>query len=240
MKIIVIIGALLMSTLGFTQNEDITFTQTANSLNGANRSFVTQSNSGTYSGQSFQAAKPIEGSRFLYDKWNQTGTLETNGGDFLNIVNLNFDMERGTFVFREEEKIFDVNQFVVKNITVNGNVFKRTIEPKSGISRLMQVMYETDDYAVLKDNKVDVKRGRPDAYSGQEADSYKDKTKYYKVAGNNFEELKLNKKGFEELFGTYEESMEDFIKINNLSYRDSKHFDLIFNKLEALRQLSNL
>ncbi len=240
MKTIYLISFFLCSFAMFAQNEDVTFVQTNVGATHRDNAFVERTASGTRSGRNFQSASDIIGEKFLFDEWNSEAIVATKSGGFLRIINLNFDKELGTFFYVEAGKAVELDQFLVKNLTINGRIFKRTKNALTNVSRIMEVLYETDEIAILLDHRVNVIKGRVDKFRGTTRDYYVDVTKFYKVKDEEFTELNINNRGLNKLFGSFKDEMNAFISNNNLSYQNIDDLYIIFNKLKALRILADM
>ena len=226
------------SFLVHSQNEDLTFTSSLNSSQAIDGSIV-NFDGGNYSGRTFQAATKLEGDKFLFDNWLSSARLITQNKQVVDIRNVNFDMERGTFSFKEGEYVLDVNQFVVSSVSVNDLIFKRTLNPIDNISRLMEVIYESDDLSLLKDHNVRIREGKFDIQVGQEPDEFVSSTSYYLISEGEFKKFKPKKSGVISIFGNYEDVMVKYVKDNKLSYKEDTDLKVMFSKLNSLRTSSS-
>lgn len=219
-----------------TSTEDITFQQNANTINGAaGGGLVTSGVTGIYSGRAYSAARGIEGDKYLFDTWANKAIVATNGGQFLSVNNVNFDMERGTFTFKDEGKIYDINQFSVKNITINNRLFKRVVSPRTNVSRLMEVIYENNQWAVLKDQKVKIRDGKFDVNRGQLPDKFVKDYDYLMLQDDTLKRFKIKTRKLNGIYGPHKEAMREYIKVNELSYKDDKDLRMIFRKFSNLQ-----
>ena len=132
-----------------------------------------------------------------------------------------------------------MNQFVVSSVTVNDLVFKRTLNPLDNISRLMEVIYESDDLSLLKDHNVRVREGKFDIQVGQEPDEFVSNTSYYLISEGEFKKFKPKKSSVLSIFGVYEDVMVKYVKDNKLSYKEDSNLKAMFSKLNSLRSSSS-
>jgi hypothetical protein len=238
MKYFLISVLLINSLTAFCQSEDVTFMSSLNSNQAIDGSLV-NFDGGNYSGRTFKAATKIEGDKFLFDNWFSSARVVTQNKQVIDVRNVNFDMERGTFSFKEGEYLLDVNQFVVSSVSINDLIFKRTLNPQDNISRLMEVIYESDDLSLLKDHNVRIREGKFDIQVGQEPDEYVSNTNYYLISEGEFKKFKPKKSSVLSIFNDYEDVMVQYIKENKLSYKEDHDLKKMFSKLSTLRSSSN-
>jgi len=234
MKYFLIPFLIVVSFCVNSQNEEVTFTSSANANQAIDRGLV-NFDGANYSGRTFKAATSLEGNKFLFGNWLSSARLITQNKQVIDILNVNFDMERGTFSFREGDNILDINQFVVSSINVNDLKFKRTLNPINNVSRLMEVIYESDDLALLKDHNVSIREGKFDVQIGQQPDEFVNSTHYYLISEGEFKKFKPKKSAVLALFGSYKDVMANHIKKNKLSYKEDLDLKDMFLKLDLLR-----
>ncbi|WP_396597222.1 hypothetical protein [Dokdonia sp. R86516] len=238
MKYFLSVLLLSLSLFVHSQNEDVTFMSSLNSNQSIDGSLVSF-DGGNYSARTFKTATKLEGDKFLLNNWLSTARVITKNKQVIDIRNVNFDMERGTFSFKEGEYILDVNQFVVSSVKINDLIFKRTLNPQDNISRLMEVIYESDDLALLKDHNVRIREGKFDIQVGQEPDEYVSNTNYFLISEGEFKKFKPKKSSVLSIFNDYEDVMVQYIKENKLSYKEDRDLKKIFSKLSTVRSSSN-
>ncbi len=238
MKYFLISVLLINSLTAICQSEDVTFMSSLNSNQAIDGSLV-NFDGGNYSGRTFKAATKLEGDKFLYDNWLSSARVITKNKQIIDIRNINFDMERGTFSFKEGEYILDVNQFVVGSVSINDMIFKRTLNPTDNISRLMEVIYESDDLSLLKDHNVRIREGKFDIQVGQEPDEFVSNTSYYLISEGEFRKFRPKKSSVLSIFGDSEDVMKEYIKQNKLSYKDDAGLKSMFSKFNSVRSSSS-
>ncbi|AWH73076.1 hypothetical protein DCS32_02545 [Dokdonia sp. Dokd-P16] len=238
MKYFLISVLLINSLTAICQSEDVTFMSSLNSNQAIDGSLV-NFDGGNYSGRTFKAATKIEGDKFLFDNWFSSARVITQNKQVIDVRNVNFDMERGTFSFKEGEYLLDVNQFVVGSVSVNDLTFKRTLNPQDNISRLMEVIYESDDISLLKDHNVRIREGKFDIQVGQEPDEYVSSINYYLISDGEFKKFKPKKSSVLAIFNDYEDIMVQYVKDNKLSYKEDSDLKKMFIKLSSLRSSAN-
>lgn len=236
MKYFIFSLSVCMSMSLCAQDEDITFLNSASNTQAADGNIISNTG-GNRSGRTFQTALGVVGNKFLFNHWDLTARVFTEGDKILDVKNANFDMERGTFSFKEGDNVFDINQFVVSSVTIGDMLFKRTKNPSTNISRLMEVVYESDDLALLKDHNVRLVEGKFNIQEGQMPDELKPQESYYLISDGEFKKFKPKKSAIIKVFGSHEKEMVDFVKNNNLSYKDD--LKTIFSELGKLRSIDN-
>lgn len=184
----------------------------------------------------FNPPRPIDGTVYVLDTWNNDAVIETSGGLTLrlrNNINLNayknvFESKIGT------DSIFTFDFTNIEKMVVNNKTYKNIFSPIDGGYRVYEVVAETDDFSILKDYKVEIKKGNPNPMLAQANDKYLMKDNYYVKTDNSFNKFKLKKSNFLKLAGNKSKMLEDYASKNDLNFRDENDLERIASYYVAL------
>ncbi len=186
---------------------------------------------------SSNSANNIEGSVYLYDKWETNNAIIlTKDGQKLSIKGLNYDTMIDAFVAKvATDSVYVFNNNDIKEVRINENRFKRYFAEE--INRLVyfQVLAVGKDMEFLKTNTKKIKNGMLNPLTQVSTpDKYVNDSKIFLKRGNKITEIKLKKKAFSRLFDKNSKAISSFISNENLSLNDERNLQKILNYYNTL------
>ena len=175
----------------------------------------------------------IEGNIYVFENWTNRGILKIGKNEF-KLSNINFNMRTNKIesrVGKDSVYIFDLTN--VDHIFINNRKFKNYYF--SNQNEILEVIYDGDDFKMLKDYKVDIKRGEVDPLMiKKKVAKFYTNAFYYIKKGNDFKKIKLKKKDILLLFDNKSNLVSNFVKENKLSYKKEKDINKIFIFYDSL------
>ena len=142
--------------------------------------------------------------------------------------NINLNARRNVFESKiGTDSVFTFDFTNIEKMVVNNKTYKNIFSPVEGGYRLVEVVAETDDFAIYKDYKIDIKEGSPNPMLAQQNDKYLMKDSYYVKKGRSFKKFKLKKSSFLKLAGSKADMLEAYADKNDLNFRDEKDLEKI-------------
>jgi len=181
--------------------------------------------------------RPIEGTVYLFDGWNNNTLIVTNVQEKpirLN-SNINFNAKRNVFESKiDSETIFTFDFTNIKEIVINNRVFKNIYSPVDGAYRVFEVIAESKDFEIYKDYTIDIREGNPNPLLARTNDKYILRDSYYVKKGKSFKRLKLKKSEILKAAGSKSSVVEQYAKDNNLNFKDEKDLQKIVSYYRTL------
>lgn len=174
--------------------------------------------------------RAIDGSVHLFDSWNNNGTIQTDKAAF-KIRNINFNAQRNAFESKipNTDSIFTFDFTNIEKMVVNNKVFKNVYSPIEGGNKVYQVVAEADNFAIYKDNYIEIKEGSPNPMLARTNDKYIMRDSYFIKSGKSFKRLRLKKSSILKALGKKASKVEDYAKENNLSFKREQDLQKIAN-----------
>lgn len=177
----------------------------------------------------FNPPKEIEGSYHLFDSFNNKGVFFTNTDRQLLIRNINFNIITGLFESEiDDQTVFTFNFDNVDKVTVNGREFISILKPATGKSYVYEQIYEGEDFSILKQHFLRVKKGSDNPMAAR-PDKYVLKSSYILKKGKKMTAFKLKKKNILNLYGRRSADLEAFAKQNKLSFKNDADVNRMLN-----------
>ena len=228
MKSIITIIILFFINIIFSQNIDPT--------NGASKLGIL-SDMSNFSGGSiiFNKKTEVEGNIHLFKSWNNKGVIHIDKKDY-RLGNVNFNMKTNNFeseIGKDSIFIFDVAN--IDYIYVNNRKFKSFYFPKKKKDLNFEIIYDGEDFKLLKGYEVGIKYGETDPLMvKKKVDTYFTIKKYYVRAGTDIQEISLKKKAILSLFKEKSDIVSVFVKKSKLSYKKEQDLKKIFQYYKTL------
>ncbi len=166
-------------------------------------------------------ARNVQGSVHLFESWTNTGVLEVTTGEngrFL-IRNINFNLYRRVFESKvTEDTIFTFDNKSLERAFINGREFKEYYFPVERGSTYFEVIYENDDFSLLKYHYLTVSEGSDNPMVNRPS-KYEQQSTYYLKKKNSFKVFRMRKKDILSLVGNKESELSDFVDKYDLSYK---------------------
>jgi hypothetical protein len=171
-------------------------------------------------------ALKAKGSVYLYDKWNNYGVIETKDDRKAVIRNINYNIDSQVFeslFAKDSTQIFDFDN--INSITLNNKKFQ--LFEFNNEKKMFEYIYESDKFYLLKHYRINVFTASNNPMVNRPRDVYTKRVSYYIKKGNNYKEIKLNKKNILKMLeavGVNSNTTKKFVKENKLSF--AKEFDV--------------
>lgn len=175
---------------------------------------------------------------YYYPTYNNNATILSSNGVKYILSNINYNIYAGNFdVEISKDSVYVLEGQNIKTLTINGDVFKKYFNINSHKYNIYQVIYENNEFSLLREDKV-ISSNIRDALSQSEL-----KIKLTRVISyfkkntkdeNHLEKVKLNKKLILSLVGDKNESVMNYVKTNNLSFKQEKDLKKIFQYYDTL------
>jgi hypothetical protein len=232
MKSVVVVGLMFFSFLGFSQPVGPGI-PSGSPLDG-NLSFVPNLSSFTrvdYARIMIPDKKnEIKGNIYVFENWKNRGVLKIDKNEF-KLSNINFNMRTNKIesrVGKDSVYIFDLTN--VDHLFINNRKFKNYYLPKNSTNEIFELVYDGEEIKILKGYEIGVKRGEVDPLMVKKTVAkYYTTTRYYIKKGKNIEEIKLRKKNIVPLFNSKSRLVNDYAKVNKLSYKKEKDIIKLLN-----------
>ncbi|WP_298351813.1 hypothetical protein [uncultured Dokdonia sp.] len=227
MKKIAIVVMCVLATSLYAQRDDAV--DANNNVLGALASYGPDGAGVGGSSVVFNPSRPIDGSVHVFDTWRNNAIIQTTGGMTLRLRdNINLNAKRNVFESKiGRDSVFTFDFTNIEKMVVNNKTYKNIFSPVEGGYRLVEVVAETDDFAIYKDYKIDIKEGNPNPMLAQQNDKYVMKDSYYVKKGRSFKKFKLKKSNFLKLAGKKADQLEAYADKNNFNFRDEKDLEKI-------------
>lgn len=174
------------------------------------------------------AKKGIDGSVFLYDSWDNQGSVYLDKKVF-KLSNINYHVDRSSFMTKiENDSIFVFDFDLVDKIVVNKRTFKRFYHAKEGAHKVFEIIHQGKDFSLLKHHTVELVQGSPNPMLGRPRSKIKQQSKYYLQKNGVIQDFKLKKSSF---LGLYDGDKSAALK----TYADQH--DLSFKKEDDIKRL---
>ncbi|WP_435579056.1 hypothetical protein [Gilvibacter sp.] len=175
--------------------------------------------------------KNIEGSLYLFEQWNNKGVFITSEERKLLIRNINFNIDRGVFESEiSKDTVFTFGFENVDRVFVNSREFKARFIPSKGLYDVYEVIFENDEFAILKKWFIDIKEGSDNPMVNRKS-RYVHRSNYYLERNGNVELFKFKKKNLLKLAGNQADEVEAYAKKYNLSFKKEIDVSRMFSFL---------
>ena len=166
----------------------------------------------------------VEGTYYLYDEWNNTSVIYTSDEQQFLLRNINLNLKTNAFesqIDKDNVYIFNFNN--IDRFVINNKVFKNYYWDDD--NRVYQVIYESEDFQVLKGYKVVLVEGSANPMLSRKNDRYIKKNYYFIRENDQIKRFKLKKNKILKLIDDSKvDDVVNFAKTNKLSF--SKEMDI--------------
>ncbi len=177
----------------------------------------------------------VKGTVYAFKDWGNIGSLHIDGKNH-HLADVNFNMWTNTIesrVGKDSVYIFDLAN--VEYASINNRKFKSFYFAKENKDKIFEVLYDGDEFTMLKGYEVGIKRGDPDPLMVKKVvNKYFTTKTYYIKDGNNFKAITLKKKSMLPLFKDKANVVGVFVKQNKLSFKKDKDLKKIFDYYNSL------
>ncbi len=166
------------------------------------------------------AKKGIDGSVFLYDSWNNQGSVYLDKKVF-KLSNINYHVDKSSFMTRmDNDSIFVFDFNLVDKIVVNKKTFKRFYHAKEGTHKVFEIIHQGKDFSLLKHHTVELVQGSPNPMLGRPRSKIKHNSKYFIEKKGVIQDFRLKKSAVLGLLDSDKVTdMKAYMERYNLSYK---------------------
>jgi hypothetical protein len=181
--------------------------------------YATTRGSGTLGTFFNNGPSSIEGNAYLFKSWSNTLRIKINEKQYL-LYNINLNIKTNNLESKVRDSLFVFDGLNTDYLYINNRKFKRFYFAKNKRKTLFEVIYDCGDFMLLKDYKLEVRKGDIDPLMIKKTRySYNTVETYYTKDDKGFVRLKLKKKSILGLLKNKKLEMKTFIKKNKLSVK---------------------
>lgn len=235
MRSIFLSACLLFSVATIAQSTNVDANNTANTRqlqslagSGGNSSQGGFTGAATYFNPKFDRIGTI----YLFDDWNNYARIFPKGGGAASFTaeNINFNVQRSMFETKNRDSIRSYNFASIDRIAVGGRIFKSYYFEPLQRNKVFEVVYEGDDFAILKDYKIDIQEANPNPMIARNRDKLIRRTSYYIDTPESLKEFKFNKRNILKALGEEKALLaSDYAKKYQMSFRKEEDLRKILN-----------
>lgn len=161
----------------------------------------------------------IEGSLYLFEDWNNNGVFVTTVDRKLLIRNINFNIDYGVFESQiSNDTVFTFGFDNVSRVFVNSREFKARFIPAKGLYDVYEVIFENDNFALLKKYYIEIREGSDNPMVNRK-NRYVTRSNYYIEQNDALKLFKFKKKNLLNLAGDKADEIEAYAKKYRLSFK---------------------
>ncbi|MBQ4821464.1 hypothetical protein [Aquimarina sp. MMG016] len=172
-----------------------------------------------------------DGSVYLFDTWKNKTIIKLNEKSY-TFSNFNFNIKKEEFMSQiEGDSLYIFDFKTIDKVIVNGKEFKSFFDPAEGTNKIFQVIYENNDFSILKRYSLKIIEGSPDPMLNRSKNKIMKMETYFMMKGTRFTPFKLKKKFITKLIekNITTKAIDKYIKSNNLSYKNENDLKKIFD-----------
>ncbi len=240
MKNILLIPSLLFMSLLMAQPDDNNSSQNTDANNRANTNklqvFAGNPYQNTaYTGQAvfFNPKFDREGSVYLFDRWDNTARVYPKTGGFFTTSNMNFNIQRSMFESKKSDSIRGWNFASIEKINLGGKTFKSYYFEPLKRQVIFEVIFEGEDFAILKRYETYIQPGNPNPMIGRMRDKIIQTSDYFVDTPTELKEIRFNKRNILDLLDKEKRELaEDYARKYEMSFRDENDLQKILNFIQ--------
>lgn len=228
MKSLISLFLIFSSSFIFSQNID---------PNTGSSRFGILSDMSNFSGGSIIINKKseVKGNIYVFPNWNNIGIIDIDNKKY-KLANINFNIKTNNFESQVgKDSVFILDIANVNDIYINNKKFKSFYFSKIKKNKSFEILYDGDDFELLKGFEVGIKYGETDPLMvKKKVDTYFTTKTYYIKRGTDIQEIRLKKKTILDLFKEKSNLVNTFAKKNNLSFKKDMDLKKIFSYYKSL------
>ena len=171
------------------------------------------------------------GTIYLFDDWNNYARIfPKSGSGSFTADNINFNVQRSMFETKTRDSIRSYNFASIDRIVVGVRTFKSFYFEPLKRNKVFEVVYQGDNFSILKDYRIDVQEANPNPMIARNRDKLIRRTTYYLETPESLKEFKFNKKNILRALGEEKAAYA-------LDY--AKKYQMSFRKEDELRKILN-
>jgi hypothetical protein len=165
--------------------------------------------------------RKVDGSVYLFDNWDNFTIIHAKNGKKFAVRNSNINIQRNTLesqINKDSTYIFstvNIEKFIVNDVPY------KVVYSDEG-KRIYEVIYESDDFSLLKGFKVRLIAGSPNPMVNRPTDKFARTSSFYLKEKNTIRPYKISKSKILKLLEDdpkRQNAFKKFMKENKLSYK---------------------
>jgi hypothetical protein len=181
-------------------------------------------------------ARPVTGSIYLFDKWDNLAVLYASTGDKYRVNNININLKNQSYQSKfHQDSIFNFSFNNIDRFVINNKIYKNYYYNED--NRIYEILYETPEFTLLKGHKVNLVEGSANPMLNRKTDRYVQKHGYYLKTDKEIKNFKLKKKNILKLVGLDKSNSDEimkFAKDNNLSFKNDVDLKRILEHAKSM------
>ncbi len=174
-------------------------------------------------GASFYFRNPkriVDGSFYLYENWKNSATIFISDNQNFTLTNINLNLKRNTFETKvASDSLFTFSFNNIDRFVVNNKIYKNYYFNDD--NRVCEVIFESDDFSVLKGFKVELIEGSANPMVNRLRDKYVRKHDYFLKSENTIKPFKLKKSRIMKLVDASKtDQILEYVRQNKLSFKN--------------------
>ena len=169
----------------------------------------------------YNPKRDIKGSEYLFDQWDNNAVIHTIDKQRFLMRNMNLNINRNSFISKiSSDSIFTLNWNNIDRIVIDNKTYKNVFSDSG--KRIYEMVYEGEDFTLLKGFKVQLVSGSPNPMVNRADDRFVRKISYYIHKDNSIKPIKLSKKKMLNLFAKDPKRMakfDNYMKTQKLSFK---------------------
>jgi len=170
----------------------------------------------------YNSTRPIDGTVYLFDKWENKAVIFTSGDNKFMLKNINLNLKRSVFESKiSEDSLFTFNFNNIDKFVINNKEYKNFYWNDD--NRVYEIIFEGDEIQILKGFTVALVEGSANPMLGRKNDRYIRKENYFVRQDEKIKPFKLKKKRVLKLVEGDEEKARmimEYVERNDLSYKN--------------------
>jgi len=175
---------------------------------------------------------------YYYPTYNNNATILSSKGVKYILSNINYNIYEGNFdVEISKDSVYILEFQNINTLTINGDVFKKYFNISNHKFNIYQIIFENNEFSLLREDKVIRSNIRDALNQSEEKIKLTRVINYFtkNLKGNNdLVKVKLNKKLILSLVGDKNELLLNYVKTNNLSFKQEKDLKKILQYYDTL------
>jgi len=181
------------------------------------------------------AKKAVDGTVYLFEKWDNHTVIHAIDKHSYLLKNINVNIQNNTIVSKiGTDSIFTFNLNTIDRIVVNLKTYKSFLYEDT--QRICQVIYESNDFSLLKGFKIKTITGSSNPMVNRPNDRLVRRESYFiKKKGGVLQPFKLSKKKILALIPADKaQTVKRYVKKHRLSFKKDYHVQRILNYYGSL------
>lgn len=240
MKNFFLLPLLLCSLIVSAQPDDNNGRNNVDANNSANTQILQNISQNTNASANLQGSAVFynpkfdrEGSVYLFDRWDNTARVYPKTGGFFTTSNMNFNIQRSMFESKKSDSIRGWNFASIEKINLGGKTFKSYYFEPLKRQVIFEVIFEGEDFAILKRYETYIQPGNPNPMIGRMRDKIIQTSDYFVDTATELKEIRFNKRNILDLLDKEKRELaEDYARKYEMSFRDENDLQKILNFIQ--------